>query len=230
MTMGRGLLLFTVLAASGVSGGCNALTGASALEAVDDAPIDAPAHDGGTVPASDAAPGDARVEPADAGGSADASPDGSSCAVVAVGPRYGTAASGTWGNVDGALSPDGSAAHSNGLATPITVGGFGFSIPQGATIVGLKVDVARVKSSGTVSDKLVAFPGSETKTLPGEWPIGLFNGPFVTASYGGPTDTWGAALTPDDVNAPKFGVALAVSGDGNGHVDSIGATVFYCPP
>jgi hypothetical protein len=51
----------------------------------------------------------------------------------------------------------------------------------------------------------------------------------VIATYGGPTDRWCATWTAADINVQSFGVSVSVIGQGNGHADSLGVTVYYCP-
>lgn len=219
--------------------GCNSLTGASALEPVSEEPIPAPPHDsgtllgsdggGGTVDAgSDAAPTDSGATDADA---ADAPIDAAPCTPVAVGPRYGAAADGAvWSNDPGILVPgDGQYTHSNGGGEPIVVTDFGFSLPSTATIKGIKVDIARTAAApNSVFDEAITLPKGAAKSN-GAWPVGPLAGPYVTATYGGPTDTWGTSWSAAEINAASFSVSLDITSGGDGHADSLGVTVYYCP-
>lgn len=220
-------------------GGCNALTGASALEPVDDAPSVAPPHDGGTLQADSAADDGGSIvdggedAPADSGGSdagaTDATIDVAPCTPVSVGPRFGANAEGAvWSNDFGILVPgDGQYAHTNGGNEPMVVTDFGFSLPQSATIKGIKVEIART-ASGTVIDSAVSLPKGSPKGN-GVWPQGPLAGPYVTATYGGPNDTWGTSWSAAEINGADFGVLLDITGGGDGHADSLGVTVYYCP-
>lgn len=182
--------------------------------------------DEGDVAAQPPREGDAATD-ADAsfGDDADAS---SGCTPVSVGPRYPASASGSdWVDPRGIRAPDNDVAHSAGTRQPITVRDFGFSLPQSATVLGIEVAIART-TVGNVSDVGVSLPRGTSKSN-GPWPQGDPDGPFVTAKYGGPNDTWGATWSAAELNSTDFFVKLEVSGSGDGHADSLGVTVTYCP-
>jgi hypothetical protein len=225
---------------------CNALTGVDALGVADEAPLIADGspdddrttntNDGGSgVDAPATADRDTPKLDADAGGLADAAAEtapppveAGPCVATSVGPRYGSMASGlSWTEDNGALAPDNSRAHSNGdNANPLFTSGYGFGLPAGAEVQGIRVFIAR-NAEGAVSDKAVALPKGNPKAN-GAWPAGPYTGPFVTTTYGSPVDLWGATWTAADINSPSFGVSLEVNGGGDGHVDSIAITVDYC--
>ncbi len=127
---------------------------------------------------------------------------------------------------------------------------FGFSIPSGATIKGIKVEVAKTQDGdGTVIDFANAGSDATTNIQAGArivkggavsgdgkgriegWPTG----PTATwVGYGSKSDTWGLSWTPADINSSDFGFALSVLGWGKtfgwAYVDSLRATVYYSPP
>lgn len=222
-------------------GGCNALTGASSLEAVDDLG----AADAGTASLPDATTGGDVVRPdggdpdvltsddAETDAGADAAVDAPvdnfvPCTPGSSGPRYGASAVGNvWSTDNGILVPnDNLYAHTNGGGDPMVVSDFGFTIPQGARIDGIKVDFRRT-AEGTVSDQAVTLPKGTAKNN-GAWPLGNTDGPYILTTYGGATDTWGATWSASDVNATTFSVTLDIAGNGDGHADSLGVTVYYC--
>lgn len=223
-------------------GGCNALTGVSSLETDDELG----AADGGSGHPDATMGEDVTVAPPDAGGDPDASslPDAASdaeadvidaladnfvaCKPGSSGPRYGTSAAGSvWSDDNGILVPDDNLyAHTNGGGEPIVVSGFAFDIPQGARIDGIKVDLRRT-AEGVVSDQAVTLPKGNAKNN-GAWPLGPYNGPYVATTYGSATDAWGATWSSSEVNAQGFSVTIDIIGNGDGHADSVGVTVYYC--
>jgi len=93
---------------------------------------------------------------------------------------------------------------------------YGFSIPSEATITGITVTIGRFESAtggGTdVRDNVVklvkggAITGTNLAVTGTDWPT-----TETALAYGGTTNLWGTTLTPADINASNFGVALAVN-------------------
>ena len=91
--------------------------------------------------------------------------------------------------------------------------GFGFSVPSGATIDGVEVQVRRKGqySGSTIFDESVylcengsIISGCTNKASATRW-----DNSILTKSYGGSTDTWNcSSLTPAIVNSTSFGVQL----------------------
>jgi len=110
---------------------------------------------------------------------------------------------------------------------------FGFSIPAGATVDGITVDIER---NGTQTDSFVqdarvrivksGTVGNTEKALGSQWPTS-----DATETYGGTSDLWGETWSADDMNLATFGVVLAGSSDAAGgetaSVDHITMTVEY---
>jgi PKD repeat protein len=128
----------------------------------------------------------------------------------------------------------------NTVSHYLKVTGFNFTIPGGATIQGIVVEVDRYGGSGTsggraITDnsiKLVkggAISGDD-KSTGLLWPA---SDPHTYVSYGNSTDLWGLSWTPADINASNFGVVVsAQKGNANkdtqtAHVDHIRITVYY---
>jgi hypothetical protein len=111
---------------------------------------------------------------------------------------------------------------------------FGFEIPAAAEILGVSV---RVRRAGGSNDEAAdagvhlikaSVVGDADRSNPGPWP-----GPeLAEVTYGGPADLWDEELTPEDVNSPEFGVALAAEftqgvGSGRAYIDIVYVTVHY---
>lgn len=115
---------------------------------------------------------------------------------------------------------------------------FGFSVPTGATILGIKVEVERSRTGGTTGEvrdsqvKIVKADGStgtqnkaDTVT---NWPT-----TDAYATYGSFSDLWGETTwKPQDINNSNFGVVVAATGSTSttnrtANVDHIRITVTY---
>lgn len=109
---------------------------------------------------------------------------------------------------------------------------FGFSIPGGASISGILVEVNRSSTANSVGDFRVQLvkagtPTGNTKAA-GIWPSTP-----ETQPYGGSSDLWGNSLSPADVNSAGFGVTFggqSVYGLRTGKCDFIRITVYYNAP
>lgn len=113
---------------------------------------------------------------------------------------------------------------------------FGFAIPTGATINGIKVDWEKHTQLGTsaVDTHVRIVKGgaiSATNLSAGlAWNTG---GTDRYDSYGGSTELWGETWTASDINASTFGAALSGTGTGLGinyRVDHCQITVYYTVP
>jgi len=132
----------------------------------------------------------------------------------------------------------------SGVSNYLRASGFGFAIPTTGAIVGIKVDLyasglivntiydASVYlvsgSAGTTADRIGSNKAlGSSNFAPTGSPSPLFT------SYGGPTDTWGATLTPAQVNSANFGVEFQLgNADTSGRsaqVDYVLLTVYYQP-
>lgn len=115
---------------------------------------------------------------------------------------------------------------------------FGFSIPSGATIDGIIVEVKKKASSSSplnnIQDEKVylvkanAVVGSNKADTVTYWPTTL-----TYATYGTSSDLWGTTWTDSQINASDFGVSLTADIYGNGkytpigYIDHIRITVYY---
>ena len=112
--------------------------------------------------------------------------------------------------------------------------GFGFSIPTGATIIGVQVDVIG-KASATAS---ISMSPAQSKIIKAGTATGTaasnattWTTSPATYSMGGSSSLWGTTLAPADVNASNFGVQVAVFNSGGATVtasiDYVQMTVTY---
>lgn len=108
---------------------------------------------------------------------------------------------------------------------------YGFTVPGGATITGIKVDITRYATSEDIQDlqvRLVKGGLTQThdKAAGGNWPDGDNIG---TVSYGGDADLWGDTWTPANINDAGFGAVLRVQtvGGDTANVDGLEITVYY---
>ena len=155
-----------------------------------------------------------------------------------------------WLDTSDARTVDGQAASaefygSNSVSSSLYARDFGLGIPAGATIKGITVQIKR-SATGTHVKDLVLFlvkvgaigsglKGTAVQTQytddyskQGYWPTGG----YTTATYGSATNMWGTTLAPANLNAPSFGVYLAVAnwtaGGATARIDAVTLTVNYC--
>ena len=116
----------------------------------------------------------------------------------------------------------------------LSANGFGFNLPAGSTIKGIKVEVKKGSEAfADLKDKNITLvingiPSGQGKASPASWDN---NGPSPTTytTYGSETDLWGLTIMAADIN-PGFGVAIGVIEDkdpGDAYIDHIRITVYY---
>jgi hypothetical protein len=148
----------------------------------------------------------------------------------------------TWSNPSRVTINDGSASTVTlpiGTSTShyLKATNFGFSIPTNATILGVQVAINGKRSAsqpsvgrvylykGSIQMNSVKFFGSQVATS------NFSTGVFTTLTFGDSTDLWSdTVLTPADVNASTFGVALKMTAgrlDGTASVSSCDVSVDY---
>ncbi len=143
---------------------------------------------------------------------------------------------GSWTNASNAYLNDNTYAtvtnSSTGNTQYLYLNGFGFSVPAGATIDGIVVNLKK-HATGTVTDSRVTLVANTSsigsnKTLTGSWPTS-----DAVFTYGSSTDMWGSnttGLTPTVVNNSNFGIRIRANiGSSNaiGYVDYAAMTVYY---
>lgn len=143
--------------------------------------------------------------------------------------------SAAWSDLNNAAASDNLYAYAvlggNTTSYYLKATGFGFTIPDNATIDGIVVEVERSASGFYVRDARVyivkgnALTGTN-KANSTPWPS-----TDTYQTYGSPTDLWGTTWTPADINSTGFGVAISVlNQDTNiaqAYIDHIRITVYY---
>lgn len=142
-----------------------------------------------------------------------------------------------WSNMTNAASSNDSymtAALGSGTKTTQTglFTNFGFSIPTGATILGVEVLGERKTSTGTRGkDQTVQLIKGGTQQGDNKASATAYTTSDVQVTYGGPTDLWGLTLSYSDINASNFGVAFRANNNASGSatvsVDVINIKVYY---
>ena len=96
----------------------------------------------------------------------------------------------------------------------MTTQGFGFSIPSGATILGVVVSaylVSQFATSSSLAEVALWYNGAQLGTA--KSPGTAFTTANTQHSYGSAGDQWGTTLTPAIINSPTFGYSMAVATD-----------------
>jgi hypothetical protein len=114
----------------------------------------------------------------------------------------------------------------------LIISNFGFSVPAGAIINGISVDVQRSdpnRQTGDYSIKILQG-GSVGGTEHSSGTIWPATDQYQT--YGAPSDLWGLSWTPAQINDPGFGVAIAAqrllnSTSTGGQINYVQVTVYY---
>lgn len=169
---------------------------------------------------------------------------GPNAPLTCVSTSTGAPGSATWSTPVGADESDDTYANlffgSSGtqISAFLKVTNFGFSIPSGATIDGIVVEIERQDIYGSVNattkDHTVQLykGGTNQGTNKADTSTAWSAETFVT--YGSSSDLWGLSFSDTDINDSGFGVGLAVTqnilakGPSTGaEVDLIQITVYY---
>ncbi len=110
---------------------------------------------------------------------------------------------------------------------------FGFSIPSGAIITGIRVEIEKGTNSSDLQD-------NGLRLLKNNVEVGNDYAQFGTpwqltdtySTYGGCSDLWGTTWTPSDINSPNFGLAFtsidySCSGNVSSRIDHVRITICY---
>jgi hypothetical protein len=104
--------------------------------------------------------------------------------------------------------------NANATSESINATNYGFSIPSGAIIDGIVVEVNRNSSSNNfgfgVNDNSVRLIKGGSIVGNNNAVAGTWGTSTSTVSYGGVSDKWGNTWTPADINASNFGVAFSI--------------------
>jgi len=116
---------------------------------------------------------------------------------------------------------------------------FGFSIPDGATINGIYVEIKKrasyAEASKNVKDKYIKIVKSNGSigTTDNANTVSLWPTTMAYSGYGGSSDKWGETWSSSDINDSDFGVVVSAVGTASrldfviGYVDHIRITVDY---
>lgn len=108
---------------------------------------------------------------------------------------------------------------------------FGFSIPAGATNIGIIVEMERSDPNSRTSDYSIRIVKGGVITGTDKSSNAAYPSTDSYQSYGSSGDQWGTTWTAADINAADFGVAIASqrssNGANNGRVDHIRITIVY---
>lgn len=154
----------------------------------------------------------------------------------------GTATSGTGGVGGTWVSPTYISANDGSYVTTFNIGpqegpsqplkatNFSFSIPTGATIDGVEVDIEVHSEDGNEDYSAKLIIGGTVQEVDKATGLVLTTTPTVI-TYGGPLDTWSESLTPEAINSSDFGFQwqgeYTPDTGGNFYVDYITITVYY---
>ncbi len=110
--------------------------------------------------------------------------------------------------------------------------GFNFDLPDGVSILGVKVDVERSDPNLITSDYMVRLVKGGAVTGINQAGGTPFPAADAYISYGGAEDLWGESLSFKDIENNDFGVAISVRrlsdlGVSDGRIDHIRITVYY---
>lgn len=143
-----------------------------------------------------------------------------------------------WVNPSNAALADGNYAtaslNASAVSQYLTVSNFGFSVPAGATMNGVLVEVlCQNDPGGNIQDNSIRLysagnPIASDKAVASNWPGYGFE---AYRSYGGSADLWGFAVTPALVNAVSFGAVISAKNVGAfpqiAYVDYVRITVYF---
>lgn len=102
-------------------------------------------------------------------------------------------------------------ATNGGTSQKLRASNFGFSVPTGATVMGVTVEIERQAANANrhAEDNIQLLKaGSESGTNKSTGAAIPTTKGFGT--YGGPNDLWGNTLAPSDVNNSGFGVSFKI--------------------
>jgi len=143
-----------------------------------------------------------------------------------------------WTNPSNAVSSNNSYATADAgteISDYLKATNFGFNIPVGATIDGIKVEIERhvptLDDSCDMGAFIVKGGSVMSATNRSDSSICPMSDADAYKTYGGETDKWGETWTVADINSSDFGFAYEGSSHGAGllYVDHIRITVYYTP-
>ncbi len=122
----------------------------------------------------------------------------------------------------------------NGSSTALNATGFGFNVPAGSTINGIRVTVVHKGSiNNNIKDQTIQLLKAGTVVGSNKASTTGWSNNSQNATYGANNDLWGTTWTAADVNDPNFGVEI-IARDSNAtattaYVDNVTVIVSYSP-
>ncbi|MDD2765910.1 MAG: hypothetical protein PHE83_18255 [Opitutaceae bacterium] len=107
--------------------------------------------------------------------------------------------------------------------------GFGFAIPTGATIDGIKIEVEAKSTATGFGNDFTVWAINPASGLKGGAIIREATASDAYYTFGGPTEKFGGTWTAANINSADFGCSVRFydSGTGTHSVDHIRITVYY---
>lgn len=147
-----------------------------------------------------------------------------------------TAASGTnWTNPTNVYSSDNSrATYANAGQDDLKITGFGFSIPTGATILGIEVLIEGNGSSSTASNRSIQIGATKDGSSLAGSRLASQNLPQTTdgnLTFGSGTNLFSTTFSPADINASTFGILLRAGNTNTStrSIDQVQVRIYYSP-
>ncbi|BCB25402.1 hypothetical protein SKTS_02880 [Sulfurimicrobium lacus] len=145
-----------------------------------------------------------------------------------------------WGSPGNALANDTSYAtvslNDSQVSNYLQCTGYGFTIPAGATINGVTVNVERMATNSGIQDAAMRLVRAGTIQSTDRSTTTAYPTTSAYEAHGGAADLWGGSWTVADINNANFGAAMAAAKPGStggartASVDHIEITVTYTPP
>ena len=137
-----------------------------------------------------------------------------------------------WSNPDNIKASDDSKAFFSTFGTIsnyLKATNFGFSIPTGSTIVGIKAEIEQSEEGpGNATENSIKIVKGGTISGDDQSTSATIPASDTYTTYGGTTDLWGETWTAEDINLSTFGVVFSATGTSNSiYVDHIRITVYY---
>jgi hypothetical protein len=140
-----------------------------------------------------------------------------------------------WTNPSDAATSNNLYAYGGGGGTSnyLKCSNFGFSIPSGATIDGITVEIEKKRTPYcTVTDNVVSLVKNGVISGNNYRSTDNWNLTDTYSTYGGSTDLWGLSLTSSDINSSTFGVVIncitaVFKGGQRPWIDHVRITVYY---
>lgn len=145
----------------------------------------------------------------------------------------------TWTNASNVSASDNIYATFGNLPNPagaftdyLVVTGFGFSVPPGATISGIVVEVERSDPNGRTADNSIRIVKNGVISASEYGNSATYSFSDNSQSFGNAGELWGESWTAADINSPSFGIAISAkrsvsSGTTGGRIDNIRIAVFF---